>query len=250
MKTLHTALLASSFLFVTYVAAPAPAHAGGWRCEQLAGHAEKNTNAAIDAALDAARRGLPIRSEVEALRTVVGVEEFTYVGMPDQCVIQMMIEHELAKLISRAELYMANQKDVHQMQLQIVLGRYERAVQKIKLAWKNGEIADDIAYQALAGLRIDAEAYLQSLGVVSIRELLQEAITELLARGMDAMDRVDALHDAFEKLYQLRLETALAVLNANIQDGKFTKFDYERVQKAVEGLETLQSAPQPNDCGS
>lgn len=252
MKTLHTALLASSFLFVTYVAVPTPAHAGGKRCAQFVdtARAEMQTNVDIDVAIDVARHGLPIRSEVEALQKSVVTENFTYIGPPDPCVLQLMLDHELAQLVARAANYMANEADVRLAELQIVLGRYERAVYKIKLAWKNGEIAEDIAIQALAGLRIDADAYVQSLGLSSIRERLGAAMAELIARGQNAMDHVGAVQDTFRKLYELRLETSLAVLESRIAEGKFTKLDYERVQFAVEGLQKIQTFPTPGDCGS
>ena len=101
MNALQTTLLATSLLFVTYSAATTPAHAGGTLTATFTpdvSRAEKQTNLAADVAIDVARQGLPVRPEVEALQDSVGVEEMTYIGLPDQCVIQFMLTQELNQL--------------------------------------------------------------------------------------------------------------------------------------------------------
>ncbi len=252
MKTLHTTLLAASFFLVTYVAAPTTAHAGGWFCAQAAADSttvEKLVNGDTDIALAVARQGLPCRVEVEALQGSVASENFTYIGIPDQCVIQVLLTQELEDLHTRAANFLAHEIEVRQTQFQIVLARYERAVINIQEAWKNGEIAEDIALKAIYTMRVDAFDYLESLGVTSIRARLGEAMAELIARGTEAMDRAEALRDTFRKLYELRLEASLRVFEARLASGKLTKFDYKRVEESVRGLEYLHTQMKPYDCG-
>jgi hypothetical protein len=250
MKPVHNVLLASSFLIVTYVAAPAPAHAGGWLCAQSVEQesAQKKVDSDTDIVLDVARHGLPCRPEVEALKAAVEAENLTYVGIPDQCVIQALLDQEMADLRARAAAFVAHEAEVRQAQFQIVLGRYERAVNEIRHAWETGSIAEDIAEKALYSMRVDAFDYLESLGLVSIRARLQEAITELVARGEDAMNRAEALHDTFKKLYELRLEASLKVFEVRVANGTLTKFDILRVDDAIRGLDHLQIAPTPGSC--
>ena len=253
MNALQTALLASSLLLVTYSAAPAPAHAGGKPGANFTpdvSRAERQTNLAADVAIEVARQGLPVRPEVEALQDSVGVEELTYIGLPDQCVIQFMLTQELNQLHALAILYMAHEAELQQALFQIVVGRYERAVTKIDQAWANGEIADDIALAALVNMRVDAFTYIESLGVSSIRARLEEAMARLIARGTDAMERAEAVTDIYKTIYELRVEAALAVLQARIADGEFTKLDYERVEQALRGLEILKHSLVPYDCAS
>jgi hypothetical protein len=180
----------------------------------------------------------------------VGVEELTYIGLPDQCVIQFMLTQELNQLHALAILYMVHEAELRQAQVQIVLGRIERAVTKVDQAWADGGSGEDIAVQALANMRVDAFDYVESLGVSSIRARLEQAMALLIARGTDAMERTEAVHDTFRTIYELRVEVALAVLQARVADGEFTKLDYERVERAVRGLENLQHSLVPYGCAS
>jgi hypothetical protein len=253
MKSLATALLAPALLAASYLASAPSAEAGGKRCASYSEDtlsAEVQTNADLDAAIDLARHGFPVRAEVEALRHSVAAEELTYVGLPDQCVIQHMLTQELNQLHALALMYMVHQAELHQAELQVVLGRFERAVMQVDQAWAAGEIADDIAFMAVATMRAEASAYLDSIGVASIRGRLEAAMALLIARGTDAMQRAEAVHDTYQKLYELRLEVSLAVLQQKLQDGSVTKLDVQRVESAVKGLENLKHALVPFDCAS
>jgi hypothetical protein len=250
MKLAHTALLASAFLVVSYVVVPAPAQAGGRACAALVSNAKKSVDDATDLAIDVARRGLPVRRQVEALEVSVQAELLSKSDIPDMCVVHTMLTQELVDLCARADAFRAHEAELRQTQFQIVLGRYEAALLHVQKAWKDGLMAEDIAIKEMYTMRVDAFDYLQSLGLTDIRLRLQEAITEMIVRGDQAMDRSEAAHDAFKKLYELRLEAAIAVLKERIADGTFTKLDFKRVADAVAVLDNLEFVMQPYTCGS
>lgn len=254
MKTLHTALLASTFLCVTYVVVPGPARASSSWITQVgfieASREEKQTNHATDVALDAASKGFPIHDEVDTMKTSVDLEDLNHFPVPDACVIQTQLAEELGDLYQRARDFRAHEVDVRQTQFQIVVGRYERAVLEIQERWKNDEMADEVALKAMFAMRADAFDYLQSLGVIEIRRRLDEAMSELIARGQDATDRANAIRDNFQKLYDLRLESAVAVFNARVASGNWTKQDWQRIEDTLSAIEKLALYGRPNDCGS
>jgi hypothetical protein len=252
MKPIHTTLLASAFLAVTYVATPAPALAGGWRCQAQfsTSPAAKQVDDDLDAAIHLARKGYPVVTEVDKLEVSMRGEDFTWLNFPDQCLIQELMDAEIADLQLRAANFRAHEEELRQMQFQIVLARYERAVAEIELAWKNGEFAQDIAEKAIYELRVEAFDYLASLGTVSIRARLQEAITVLVERGMNAEDRAIAQQEFFVKVYTVRLEAALAVLQDRVTKGTATKADMLRIPRYVAALQRLQTFSKPYECGS
>lgn len=253
MKPLATVLIASAFLAATYVASSAPARAGGKRCAAYVDQvlaAEDQTNADLDVSLDLAAHGYPVRPEVERLQSSAAEEDLMYVGLPDQCVIQLMLTQELNQLQALAMLYMVHEAQLHDIELSIVLARFERAVIRVDEAWQKGEIADDIAFMSIATMRADASAYLASLGVGSIRQRLQDAMARLIVRGNDALQRAEAVRDTFRTLYELRLEIALRVMERKIGDGTLQKLDVQRVETAVRGLENLGTSLVPFDCAS
>ncbi|MBL8857180.1 MAG: hypothetical protein JNL28_01565 [Planctomycetes bacterium] len=253
MKNFQTTLLAGTFMFVTYIAAPPTAHAGGWQCQAQwleAQQAQKNVDRSVDVAFTVAAKGKPCIDEVDALDVDVATETFVFSVFPNQCLIQDLLDSEIADLQLRAQNFIAHEKDVIKTQYEIVLARYERAVIELTEAWKSGEMAEDIAEKALFTLRIDAFHYLESLGLTSIRARLQEAISVLTERGKNAMDQIDAQHEFYVKLYTIRLEAALAVLQDRVTAGKASKYDFHMVAKLVAALERLQNSTTPYNCGT
>jgi hypothetical protein len=251
MKPVHTILLTSAFLAATYTAAPGSANAGEREClaqSTAKTIAAQRVDADIAAAVEVARLGRSVRSEVFVLEASVKGEDFAWLDFPDQCVIQDMLAHELDDLHERAQAFRAHEAELRQIQFQVVMGRLERAVFEIELAWKNGKIAADVAQKAMDEMRQEAFDYLASLGATQIRERLQEAVTVLIERGMQAEDRDIAQQEFFVKFYTIRLDAALAVWVARGVDGSATQEDLMRISDCLVALERLKRFSKPYDC--
>lgn len=253
MKPANITLLVSALLAASYVAAPGVANAGGREC--LAQSLSKTTaarmvDADLDAAIFVARTGRPVTKEVDTLDVSVKGENQAWLDFPNQCLIQDMLDHELADLQTRAAAFRAHESDLLHTQFQIVLGRFERAMGEIQAAWKVGRIADDIAEKTMYELRVEAFDYLQTLGTTDIRARLQEAIWEVVERGMNAEDRAIAQQQFFVKVYTIRLEAALATLQERGANGSATVEDLQRISQILVALERLQKFTTPYDCGS
>ena len=229
MKPVYTALFTTAFLAVTYTAATAPANAGGREClaQTLAKSvAAEHVDTAFDVAIDVARQGKFVRAEVAAIGASVKDEDFAWVDFSNQCLLEDMLNQEIADLWNRANAFRAHEAELLQVQSQVVFGRLERAVMQIELAWKQGKIAADVAQKAIESMNTEAFDYLESLGPISIRERLQEAITVLMERGSNIADRAIAQQEFFVKFYTVRLEAALAVWVARGVDGTATAEDW------------------------
>lgn len=253
MKTANSILLASAFLFTTYLAVPTTAIAGGWMCQAQAADpsfVQKQVDCDLDLAIAATHRGPAVLKEVDGLRESVCEEVKTYGAVPDQCMIQDLLETAIADLHARAAVYLAREAEMRVVQFHLVTARFEYAAGQISESWKRGDVADDIAEKALYSLRVEAFGYIESLGVPSIRERLQEAITRLIERGSHALDRAAAQHEFLVNMYTLRLETSLATLRERITDGTATKFDFTLLDRTISALDRLKIFAQPKDCGS
>ena len=253
MKPVHTTLLASAFLAVSYIAAPGTVSAGGREC--MAQSISKSVAAQqvdfdLEVALKAARNGKSVRAEVQKIDDSVVAEDSAWFDVPDQCHIQELLAEELADLHARADAYVAHEADILKFQFHVALGRFERAVEEIHAAWSKGLIADDIAEKAIYEMRVIAFDYVHSLVATDIRAALQVALETMIKRGILAEERAAAQQELYVKVYSLRLEAALAFLQERVAKGIATKQDYLRIAKYVAALERLQTLSKPFDCGS
>ena len=204
----------------------------------------------LDVALKAASSGKSVRAEVDKIEGSVDVEDTTWFDVPDQCHIQELLAEELADLHARADAYVAHEADILMFQFHVALGRFERAVEQIQVAWSKGLIADDIAEKAIYEMRVIAFDYVHSLVATDIRSALQVALDTMIKRGILAENRAAAQQELYVKVYSLRLEAALAFLQERVTMGVATKQDYLRIAKYVAALERLQTQSKPFDCGS
>lgn len=253
MKNFPHVCFASFALATALTLSATPTFAGGWQCAlqgSLAPTAEEEAvDKSLDIAVDLARHGLDLRGSAADVAVRLDFEHLFWSGLPNACQIQDILDAEVADLRARAEAFRANDKDVRLMEFHVVIGRYERMVANIQERWKAGGFADDLAEKALFTLRVQAFEYVSSLGLTDIRAQLQEAIMRLIQRGGDAMDRANALQETYVKVYTIRLEASLAVLQDRIQKGEATKQDFFRLNQIVAALEYLAAHPAPAPCG-
>jgi hypothetical protein len=254
MKPFTTTLVATAFLAATYIAAPATARADGAVDQAPPFYSKSSAARMVDLQVDAARRvaskGGSVRGEVDKLDGALSDENQAWADFANPCHIQSLLEAEIADLHARADAFRAKEADFLVLQFEIVMGRFERAVAQIEAKWKIGEVADDIFEKTVYELRVQAFDYLQSIGTTDIRAMLQEALTVLIERGMQAEDRALALQQVQVKTYMVRLEAALAVLQERVNKGVATKQDYLRIAEYVAALERLQKMQTPFPCGS
>lgn len=253
MKLATKTLIVLALLAAAYFAASVPARAGALDLSPQftsKSAAASQVDADLDEALRVARTGRVVRDEVFKLDVSMKIEELSWSGIPNPCHIQKLLDAELADLHARANAFRATEMDFLQLQFQIVLGRLERAASQIEWDAKYGKYDVDVAEKAIDQLRVEAFDYLESLGMTDIRATLQEAVTALLDRAMHAEDQAIAQQEAYVKFYTVRLEAALAVLQARVTKGVATKQDYLRIADYVAALERLQTMSTPFDCGS
>ncbi|MBL8857179.1 MAG: hypothetical protein JNL28_01560 [Planctomycetes bacterium] len=251
MKIVQTTLLASSFLFVTYVVAPTRAVAGGWQCQAQWENAQQvgeQVDTSLSAAIAKSRKGLTCIDEVSALDVAVAGENDLFAGLMDPCLIEEVLDQELQDLHARTVNYVAQEADFLKTQYEIALARYERLVLQIQEDWAKGLIADDIAEQALYTLRVEAFEYLRQLGLDTIREDLEQAILELVDRGKDATQQNEAMQEFYEKVYTARLTASLAILQERVTAGKASKTDFWMVAEIVAALEHIKNFGTPYRC--
>jgi hypothetical protein len=251
MKLAHTTLIASFFFVATAILVPVSATAGGHDCltQTVAKQAAAlQVDFDLKVAIDATRTGKYLRDEVDKLGKSVKAEEDVWSVYTDQCLIQDMMAREIGLLMKRAKLYVAHEDELRQFEVQVVLGRYERAAAEINEAWQKGEIRGDFAAQVISAMSAKVFEYLESLGVVDVRARLQEAIQTLIERGNQAIDRAVAQQQFFVKLYTIRAETALAVLLARAAAGTASVEDLERIWACYSALDRLEKFTTPYEC--
>ncbi len=251
MKIKLAILLAPALLLASHVSAQGSTVHGVWQGQldtQELVRAEDQVDGTIEFIAYLSSVGHPAPYWLGALDVDVVAENGVYIGLPDQCHIPEMVRNECGDLGLRAWTYVLNEDDVRAAQFQVILGRYERIALWMEDAWAGGRVTDDLYWRAMGYLRSVAFDYIESLGVVSVRERLQEALAVMEERGLNAINRAAAAQDFYYKMYRLRLEASLAVLQERLNNGKATKLDFFRINEIVAALTNLKTGTHPFIC--
>jgi hypothetical protein len=249
MKNFH-----ASFLYPLALVALsfAPAFAGGRACmaastaQKLA--SQERVDQAVAATLEMAKKRLSVVEQLREVQVVVDEDSAIYIGARGECLIASRLAQEIAELRARAHRYLVHESEVAALQREIVFARLERAINEIERRFANGDMAEDTFTMAVSTLQLDAFTWLESQGMISIRERLQNAISALQQAAGDAIAVLHRAQAVYVLIYEARLTAAAHTLREHVAAGKVTKQDYLRFEALSRAFDLLVKSFAPYEC--